>query len=59
MAKTSWPACQQCHGASVTSFDFPLQDYNGDGVIQGVQTEVQGLLNQLSAYLPSGVADSR
>jgi hypothetical protein len=45
-------ACQSCHGAAVTTFDFPLQDYNGDGVIQGVQTEVQSLLNQLSTLLP-------
>ena len=45
-------ACQQCHGAAITSFDFPLQDYNGDGVIQGVQDEVQSLLNKLSTYLP-------
>ncbi len=45
-------ACQQCHGPTLTSFDFPLQDYNGDGVIQGVQTEVQSLLNQLSTLLP-------
>jgi hypothetical protein len=45
-------ACQQCHGPTVTAFDFPLQDYNGDGVIQGVQTEVQSLLNKLSTYLP-------
>ncbi len=45
-------ACQRCHGASVTTFDFPLQDYNGDGVIQGVQTEVQSLLNTLSTLLP-------
>ena len=45
-------ACQQCHGPTLTQFDFPLQDYNGDGVIQGVQTEVQGLLNKLSTYLP-------
>jgi hypothetical protein len=45
-------ACQSCHGAAVTTFDFPLQDYNGDGVIQGVQTEVQSLLNRLSTYLP-------
>ncbi len=46
-------ACQQCHGPTVTAFDFPLQDYNGDGVIQGVQTEVQSLLNQLSTLLPN------
>jgi hypothetical protein len=45
-------ACQQCHGAAVTTFDFPLQDYNGDGVIQGVQTEVQSLMNKLSTLLP-------
>ncbi len=45
-------ACQQCHGPTLTAFDFPLQDYNGDGVIQGVQTEVQSLLNQLSTLLP-------
>jgi hypothetical protein len=45
-------ACQSCHGGAVTTFDFPLQDYNGDGVIQGVQTEVQGLLDDLSTLLP-------
>ena len=52
-------ACQQCHGPTITSFDFPLQDYNGDGVIQGVQTEVQSLLNKLSTLLPNtnGVVD--
>jgi cytochrome c1 len=45
-------ACQNCHGPEITSFDFPLFDYNGDGVIDGVQTEVQHLLDQLSALLP-------
>jgi hypothetical protein len=45
-------ACQGCHGPSVTSFDFPLQDYDGDGVIDGVQTEVQHLLDKLSTLLP-------
>ncbi len=45
-------ACQNCHGPSVTSFDFPLQDYDGDGVIEGVQTEVQHLLDKLSTLLP-------
>lgn len=44
--------CQQCHGP-ITTFDRPVQDYNGDGVIQGVQTEVQSLLNQLSTLLPN------
>ena len=52
-------ACQQCHGPAITNFDFPLQDYDGDGVIEGVQTEVQNLLNKLSTLLPnaSGVVD--
>jgi len=45
-------ACQTCHGPDVTTFDFPLFDYNGDGVIQGVQTEVQSLLDKLSTMLP-------
>ncbi len=52
-------ACQQCHGSSVTSFDIALKDYNGDGVIEGVQTEVKHLMDKLSTLLPnsSGVID--
>jgi hypothetical protein len=45
-------ACQTCHGPEVTSFNFPLFDYNGDGVINGVQSEVQSLMDQLSTMLP-------
>ncbi|HTX37575.1 MAG TPA: multiheme c-type cytochrome [Bryobacteraceae bacterium] len=45
-------ACQSCHGPDITSFNFPLFDYNGDGKIDGVQTEVQELLDQLSTLLP-------
>jgi len=50
--------CNQCHG-KITSFNFPVEDYDGDGVIEGVQTEVQNLLNKLSTLLPnsSGVVD--
>jgi hypothetical protein len=44
--------CQGCHGPEITTFDFPLFDYNGDGVIEGVQTEVQHLMDQLSSMLP-------
>lgn len=47
-------ACQQCHG-KLDTFDFPVADYNGDGVIEGVQTEVQHLLDKLSALLPPSV----
>jgi len=43
--------CQQCHGP-ITSFDMVVQDYNGDGVTEGVQEEVQHLLDQLSKLLP-------
>ncbi len=45
-------ACQTCHGPQITDFDFPLQDYDGDGVIEGVQTEVQHLLDKLCTLLP-------
>jgi len=44
-------ACAQCHGP-ITTFNFPREDYDGDGVIEGVQTEVQNLLNDLGALLP-------
>lgn len=43
--------CIQCHG-QITSFDMVKEDYNGDGVIEGVQTEVQHLLDKLSTMLP-------
>ena len=50
--------CSQCHG-SVDSFDMVRSDYNGDGVIEGVQTEVQHLLDKLSTLLPNtnGIVD--
>ncbi len=45
-------ACQKCHGQGMTAFNTPLMDYDGDGTIQGVQTEVQNLLDKLSSMLP-------
>jgi hypothetical protein len=45
-------ACVQCHGP-ITSFNFATADYNGDGVTEGVQTEVQHLLDKLSTMLPN------
>jgi hypothetical protein len=45
-------ACVQCHGP-IASFDMPRGDYNGDGIIEGVQTEVQHLLDKLSTLLPN------
>jgi Cytochrome c554 and c-prime len=51
--------CQQCHGPTLTSFNFPVEDFDGDGITEGVQTQVQNLLNKLSTLLPnsSGVVD--
>jgi hypothetical protein len=43
--------CTQCHGA-ITNFDIPVADYNGDGIVEGVQTEVRHLLDKLSTLLP-------
>ena len=50
--------CAQCHG-NINTFNFPVADYDGDGVVEGVQTEVQHLLNKLTTLLPnsSGVLD--
>jgi hypothetical protein len=46
--------CTPCHG-TITSFDVPAPDYVGYGYSQGIQTQVQILLNQLSMlYPPSG-----
>jgi hypothetical protein len=43
--------CNECHG-EVESFNMVKADYNSDGVIEGVQTEVQRLLDRLSALTP-------
>ena len=40
--------CQQCH-PGITSFDFQAEaDYDGDGKIEGVETEVAGLKDALA-----------
>lgn len=45
-------ACVKCHGP-IEEFNFARKDYDGDGVIEGVQTEVQHLLDKLSKMLPN------
>jgi len=50
VAKTD--VCAQCHGP-ITSFNMVVQDYNGDGITEGVQTEVQHLMDKLSTLLPN------
>ncbi len=44
-------ACVTCHG-DIKSFDLPRQDYDGNGVVEGVQTEVKSLLAKLALLLP-------
>jgi hypothetical protein len=45
-------ACQSCHGG-ITTFDFPArEDFDRDGVVEGVQTEIDGMLAMLESVLP-------
>jgi hypothetical protein len=49
-------ACNQCHGSfePVDSFDFKpanARDYDGNGLVEGIQTETHGLLNNLGFLL--------
>jgi hypothetical protein len=43
--------CVKCHGP-IQGFDMVRKDYNEDGVIEGIQTEVQKLLDRVSTLLP-------
>ncbi|GAB4338453.1 MAG: hypothetical protein Kow0037_22480 [Calditrichia bacterium] len=50
-------ACANCHGA-ITSFDdiMATDDYDGDGTVEGVQSEVHGLVQLLQdALIASGL----
>jgi len=44
-------ACVECHG-EIEGFDFKRQDYDGNGIVEGVQTEVKGLMGKLGMMLP-------
>ena len=44
--------CVKCHGP-ITGFDMVRKDYDGDGVIDGIQSEVQHLLDRLNQMLPN------
>jgi len=48
--------CTDCHGP-VETFDFKRGDYDGDGIVQGVQTEVKALLARLGNLLPPAGPD--
>lgn len=43
--------CSVCHVEQGT-FDFGGEDYDRDGSVEGVQTEIRGLMNQLELLLP-------
>jgi len=43
--------CVTCHGPML-SFDLPRDDFDGDGKIEGVQTEIEGLMHKLAMALP-------
>ena len=49
--------CVKCHGP-IDSFDMVKVDYNGDGLIEGVQTEVTKLYNRLSTLFPNSTYQS-
>jgi hypothetical protein len=52
-------ACQSCHGP-INSFDDikAAYDYDRNGKVEGIQTEVRGMLARLGKILPNQVADS-
>lgn len=43
--------CANCHGA-IKNFDFGGEDWNRNGVVEGVQTEIQGLMDLVAKALP-------
>jgi hypothetical protein len=47
-------ACRNCHGSWINTYNDVLAgaDYDGNGQIQGVQTEITNLMNNLKATLP-------
>ncbi len=44
-------ACSSCHG-EIEDFNFGGEDYDLDGVVEGVQEEIEGLLHDLAMLLP-------
>lgn len=44
-------ACAGCHG-ELEDFNFGGADYDRDGMVEGVQSEIEGLLEELAILLP-------
>jgi len=52
-------ACQPCHGAITKYSDIRASaDYDGNGKVEGFQTEVNGLLSKLKNRLPKDSKDT-
>ncbi len=53
-------SCKDCHGANIKSFkDFiAAADFDGNGLIEDIQSEVKGLLKKLKQALPPVGIDS-
>ena len=51
--------CIPCHG-NITSFDDVMasSDFDGNGKVEGVQTEIEGMLAKLATYLPKAADGS-
>jgi len=44
--------CKACHAGTYSNFDFAApSDYDGDGTVEGYQTEMEGMLEELRALL--------
>ena len=43
--------CEKCHG-DIADFDFGGADWDGDGTVEGVQSEIEGLLHDIAVQLP-------
>ncbi|MEI6515213.1 MAG: thrombospondin type 3 repeat-containing protein [bacterium] len=50
--------CVKCHG-EIEGFNFGGIDYDHDGVVEGVQAEVQGLMDTLAKLLPYSNTSTR
>ncbi len=44
-------ACAVCHG-EVEDFNFKQEDFNGDGFVEGIREEIEGMLHELAMQLP-------
>ena len=44
--------CSTCHGPQATFDIITRKDYDGDGVTEGVQTEIRSLMDELAKALP-------